>query len=357
MSHFSVLVIGENPERQLAPYHEFECTGVNDEFVQEIDRTEEVRAEYLRQTEPRLLSPNRTTLHSFFDRKGDWVPEFSRIENPEDKALFHRRVEFIPPGYSRIELPVSQLVPFAEWVKDWYGYAVVPFGEAPDTEGRHKFGYVLVDERGEMVRCVKRTNPNSKWDWWVVGGRWTGYLKAKPGVQGELGKTGAFNEPAEPGYYDSLLVGEIDFEGMAADAADKAGEQYDAFYRALGTHALPPRWEEFRQKFGDDLTQAREAYWALPAMQRLQEARVLPIMRDAADVYGCTREEFCRRAARKSVVPYAVVKDGQWYAKGEMWWWAISTNEVSEEEWNDKVYELLTSLPSDTRITVIDCHI
>ena len=29
MSHFLVLVIGDNPEKQLAPYHEFECTVVD----------------------------------------------------------------------------------------------------------------------------------------------------------------------------------------------------------------------------------------------------------------------------------------------------------------------------------------
>jgi hypothetical protein len=39
MSHFAVLVIGDNPEAQLAPYHEFECTGKNDQYVQDLDET------------------------------------------------------------------------------------------------------------------------------------------------------------------------------------------------------------------------------------------------------------------------------------------------------------------------------
>jgi hypothetical protein len=33
MSHFSVMVIGENVEEQLAPYHEFECTGVDNDIL------------------------------------------------------------------------------------------------------------------------------------------------------------------------------------------------------------------------------------------------------------------------------------------------------------------------------------
>ena len=48
MSHFSVLVIGPNVDKQLAPYHEFECTGVNDEFIQEVDLTSDFRLRGIR---------------------------------------------------------------------------------------------------------------------------------------------------------------------------------------------------------------------------------------------------------------------------------------------------------------------
>lgn len=47
MSHFSVLVIDTegytDVEDVLAPYHEFECTGHNDEYVQDVDITEECK--------------------------------------------------------------------------------------------------------------------------------------------------------------------------------------------------------------------------------------------------------------------------------------------------------------------------
>jgi hypothetical protein len=46
MSHFSVLVIGGNVEEQLQPFHEFECTGTDDQYVQEIDQTEEARKNF-----------------------------------------------------------------------------------------------------------------------------------------------------------------------------------------------------------------------------------------------------------------------------------------------------------------------
>lgn len=41
MTHFSVLIIGDNPEGQLAPYHQYECTGINDEYVKDVDCTSE----------------------------------------------------------------------------------------------------------------------------------------------------------------------------------------------------------------------------------------------------------------------------------------------------------------------------
>ncbi len=54
MSHFSVLVIGDDPETQLAPFHEFECTGVDDQYIHDIDITDRLRASYAKACERRL---------------------------------------------------------------------------------------------------------------------------------------------------------------------------------------------------------------------------------------------------------------------------------------------------------------
>lgn len=49
------------------------------------------------------------------------------------------------------------------------------------------------------------------WDWYSLGGRWTGYFKAKAGV---LGETGVFNDQAESGHFDRILkadlIGEVE---------------------------------------------------------------------------------------------------------------------------------------------------
>ena len=40
-------------------------------------------------------------------------------------------------------------------------------------EFAQRFGVEKIDENGNFLSTY---NPDSKWDWWVVGGRWAGYL-------------------------------------------------------------------------------------------------------------------------------------------------------------------------------------
>lgn len=63
MSHFTVLVIGDNPEEQLAPFHEFECTGLDDQYVIDMDETQEYREQYESETSTRCKDENGA-LHS-----------------------------------------------------------------------------------------------------------------------------------------------------------------------------------------------------------------------------------------------------------------------------------------------------
>jgi hypothetical protein len=57
------------------------------------------------------------------------------------------------------------------------------------------------------------------------------------------------------------------------------------------------------------------------------------------------------------MVPYAVVKDGKWYQRGEMGWFGCSTQELDKETWNAQFRQLLEGLDPETWLTVVDCHI
>ena len=178
MSHFTVLVIGDDVEKQLAPFHEFECTGEDDEYVQDIDITDEVLA----------------------------------------KAEKHN----------------NKKEPLVDFIAGWYGCKPVPFGQHPDLSGEHKYGYTLVDVEGQVTKVVNRTNPNRKWDWWVIGGRWSGMLKLKDGATGERGQPGVMGTQrnAGSGYCDSALKGDIDLEGMRNAAGEEAAANWDKAFQA-----------------------------------------------------------------------------------------------------------------------------
>lgn len=124
MSHFSVLVIAADHEAALQPFHEFECTGTNDQFVQEVDKTTEIQ-------------------------------------------------ERIASGES------------IEEALDYYGLGekIVEDENQVQKQGddcAHKYGYAIVKD-GKLIKAVDRTNPNKTWDWWVIGGRFGGKLTLKTG--------------------------------------------------------------------------------------------------------------------------------------------------------------------------------
>jgi len=45
------------------------------------------------------------------------------------------------------------------------------------------------------------------------------------------------------------------------------------------------------------------------------------------------------------------------YAKGEMGWWGLSTDEKDEGKWSEEMTRLYDDLPPDTMLTLVDCHI
>ena len=301
MSHFAVLVIGPDHEKQLAPYHEFECTGVDDEYVVDEDITDEVRKDY--------------TTH------GD--------------------------GES-----------FLEFAQSWHGYPVVLHGvEASGSR-------IELDEEGDVARVVRYTNPNAQWDWYVVGGRWCGFFPLKIGETGTAGQgAGAAHDlRADPGTADILLLGQVDFERARSEAATAAGATFDTWASIFLEHGKPEPWSSFlaKHKKSDNdaypMDRAREDFHSQPAIAHASKSRALtwgcPV-----DAYGFDREAHMQKARDNARGPFAVVKDGKWHEKGDMGWWGIVSNEKDPADWQKQVQALYDDLPPDTLLTLVDCHI
>lgn len=390
MSHFTCLVIGSDVDEQLAPFHEFECTGKDDKYVQEIDETEKLRDSYNKRTTSRYREELTGKLFSPYENQFYREPTEEEKPNVEfgtgcgngisytskdwgDGKGYRPKVHYIPEGFKEVELPYTQLMTFAEFIEEETGRETVAAGRKPDLKKKHKYGYTLLDEKGEVIKCIDRSNPNAKWDWYSVGGRWTGFFKLKKGRDGEVGRPGLMTEPAKPGYADQVKKGDIDIEGMMDEAGDKARSDYQTIKRILG--GTIPRLEHYWSDIIDDNNERfnkmkwderREFYHNQEALKAIERARKSGnLTEDERDLlvwlriedYQCDEERFVTKARNRALSTFAVVKDGKWYERGEMGWWACVSNEKDEDKWLDEFAALIKGLPDDTLLTVVDCHI
>jgi hypothetical protein len=357
MSHFTVLVIGDDVEKQLQGYHEFECTGIDDEYVVDVDKTAEFEEEFINGTQKMLLIEGR--IEEPYQEKYKFL-----TPGQEDRPAILRTHEYkYPPGAELTDIPHHAVYDsFREFVVKWHGY---------DEDG--KYARFVDDESAKHgVRIIDRTNPNAKWDWWTVGGRWTGHFRLRDDIDmaaikkfrkadhvPRCGDPGLMTKPASAGRADSCLKQDIDIDGMRNEAAAIANAKYDRFEAATAGLEPAPRWKEVREAH-EDIDAARDAYGKYPWVMALRENALDPFGDDAVDYYFIGqggRERFVKRARDTALSTFAVVKDGKWYESGNMGWWGIVSDAKELHVWLDEFNKLIDDLPGDTLLTVVDCHI
>jgi hypothetical protein len=190
MSHFTVLVIGDNPEKQLAPYGE-NIENCPEECVKFVDVEDEERLIWKTETVERVVMPDGRLLSPFDDT--------FKIESWRHE---------VPKHLKKKEVPFTELYPkFEDYIEEYVGYT-------RDSQ-RNRYGYWA--------------NPNAKWDWYSLGGRWTGFFKLKKNSLGLLGEPGILTEPAEIGHVDQCRWGMVDIDGMRKEtfAVVKNGKWYE----------------------------------------------------------------------------------------------------------------------------------
>lgn len=298
MSHFAILVIGEDPDKQLAPYHEFECTGHVDEYVQSID----IKDEFL-----------------------DQLMNYKDESDPLKETL------------------------------EYYGYEtkVVESESEVDIHGEHKFGYIVI-KNDVIEKVVKRTNPNAKWDWYSVGGRWSGFLKLKHGLKGTTGKSGAFGNVAPKGHADQTTKGSVDWEGMRDEAGKKAAKQWDDVKKLCPN--FWESWETILARHPSDIDSARKEYHDQAGKKAIFNSKNNELRWTDDDIL-VSREQYIQIARDKSCCLFGMLKDGQWIERGELGWFGCVSNETDKQDWYTRFSQEIENLSDDTLLTVIDCHI
>lgn len=246
MSHFSLLVVTntdryEELEEALWPYHEFETTG-EERYIQDVDQTAALLAEY------------------------------------DDGAAVD--------GES-----------FEQYVLNYYRYPALQPDEAPANE--HKYRYALLDASGHVTRVVDRTNPNAKWDWWNVGGRYRDTLITN-------------NGPCDHAWFSALNVA-----AMRKTALDKRKAHVREARNALAS--------------GHDEGTVKLMYGS-----RIFDADY---------------------AANDRAWTFAVLMNGEWHERGQVGWFGVVSNEQSPEDWNGTYWRLLQSVKPRQYVWIVDCHI
>lgn len=288
MSHFTVLVIGDDIDGQLAPFDENLVVEEHDNFLSDEDVAR---------------------MKEYYEKQGK---------------------------------DVSTLEKLSKFMDEWNG-----------TPG-------FISSNGRLY--YKSTyNPDSKWDWYQVGGRWTGFFKLKDGRKGEVGEPGVMTDTAPEGYADSVRKGDIDFKKIQDDARLEATKSFKIFQKAVGKKEFPPSWNEVLAKHGDNLEAARNEFHDNPVRKAVKDALAKKglhfFMEDPFEYYGKDMEKFVARKVASCFQTYAVVHEGKWYQRGDMGWFGMSSNEKDEDVWNEEFMKLIDGLSDDTLLTVVDCHI
>lgn len=155
-------------------------------------------------------------------------------------------------------------------------------------------------------------NKDAKWDWYEIGGRWSGMLKKLDGTR-----------------CDECEVKDLD---LSLDT--RAYNEAKRFWEVVVDKQ--PLTDVERPS--DFFTMFKPEYYT--------------------EMYG-DRDAFAKNQASFST--FAMLLDGEWYEQGEMGWFAMSdTTKESLEKFNDFLDKTLRELKQThphTTVTLVDCHI
>lgn len=160
------------------------------------------------------------------------------------------------------------------------------------------------DEEGNEITTY---NPDSKWDWYSIGGRWDGSLDKEQGK-------------------NTLLIKDIKWD----NSTEEEKEYYKRYWEVV-VEGQPLKEDEDKMKF---FSLYKKEYYI--------------------DFYH-TKEEYVNRVSKNYT--YAVITpEGEWVAPGEVGWFSTSEDSGQQREYENWFYKYMEEHP-DYYFTLVDCHI
>lgn len=249
-----------------------------------------------------------------------------------------------PDDCAEVEVPFRDTYPtFEAYCADW-------LGQKPDpTTGR--IGHW--------------TNGEAKWDWWEIGGRWTGFYPLQPGIAPVCGETGPFGDKPEPGRGDIVRFSDLDLDGIATMTRERAEtfhREWSAWCAAPTNNFDSPRSRALRiglcrvtegpAEPGDDEIVIPWALHVPPSDPRAPWNDVCRVP-DLDTFLAEYIDHF------NPVTTYAALDDDGWHAPGEMGWFGCSTDTPDEKGAFVKAFfgKFVKTAQPDDLLVIVDCHI
>lgn len=331
MSHFSVMVIGPKDESELAvamaPFNESPEGG--SPYLVWKDQEAEWREEF--ETRTTEMVRNTTTGELRFP----WDDMFKVNPSESTGPVF-------PSGWEKcVALLKEKYVTFEAFCEEYHGSSM--------HDGRYGYWH----------------NPNAKWDWWQLGGRWAGFLMVKKGsnTAGRGSQTLLARDDmyeGDPLRADCARLGDIDWDGMFKAAVDRAGKRWDAEMAEIAKRDKSEA--EWRVQFSEMDAEIMSRFKRMCEHYRLSETwesyRLWSLNPLFSDVNFLDTKDRASHVAKVSVPStFAFLKDGQWGERGEMGWFGLVRDEKDCGAWEKEFEQMLETLPEDTMIWIVDCHI
>lgn len=338
MSHFSVSVIVPHDysnshvtandidsclHRILAPYDE---QTEETEYREFEDRTDEAKADYETDTMRVIRYPDGT-VRSIYDRIFT-----DKFYIHEDMIYQYGAEKSIADKLQTEESKALELVndyPVKAWYASFEAYCEEHRGYIQDSEGLWGYTY----------------NPNAKWDWWQIGGRFSRNFLVKEDLEDciiSYDRRSGEPDGAPKGYkyVDAARKKDICWDLMKQLTVEEVEKGYQKCVAAFASND-PTGFGPLTK-----IVEGGIASWG--SMIYLK---------------GETLDEFKARKGATDMDQYmissfaAIDRNGDWLGSGDMGWFGISTNDKEERAWNDELQTLLNEAQDDDFLVVVDCHI
>lgn len=368
MSHASLLIItkekptNEELEELMLPYREYGVTGEINEYVEWIDNTEELKEEY--ETEKRrvirkvsdnsLYCPYESNMF-YRDPTEDELLKIKKFHNSEFKYTekdwkdgrgYRPKIQYIPKGYEECQVTHKEFFgDFKEFLIQWHEY------EDEDLKD-NKIGYY--------------DNPNSKYDWYQIGGRFSGLFQAKNKDEAKNGEKSWTNKDLETKGFDIIQKKNIDIEAMIEKAKKETENYWNVLLKYYPDLTKFPtkswqdyisEWEKNHKEFNREEVKKNfenQENYDKDIIAALNKE--LNLLFDNPINFYCkgNKEDFHKKMLYNQFGTFAILKDKFWYQKGQLGW--FGTCEKEDKNWEETYYEILESIDDEDWLTVIDYH-